>query len=104
MTSSAKADVLRELIVDSLAVAVTGYTRDRRIVVARIVTRSMSEIDRCPSICGVAHITLLRGNKMSYGFPSGRIAIMTGAATTGYTLVIKCGAEECCGGMAVGTI
>ena len=104
MTCGAKTDVLRELIVDSFAVAVTGYTRDRRIVVARIVAGSMGKVDWCPSVGGVAHIALLRGNKVSYGFSSGRIAIVTRAAATRYTLVIKCGAQECCCSMAVRTI
>ena len=92
MTSGAEADVLRELIVDSLAVAVTGNTRNCRIVVARIVAGSVGKVDRCPSVGRVAHITLLRGNKMSYRFTSGCIAIVTRAATTRYTLVIKCSA------------
>ena len=64
MTGGAEADVLRELIVDSLAVTVAGYTRDCGIVVARIVAGRMGKIDRCPSVCGMANITFLRGYKM----------------------------------------
>ena len=65
MTGGAKTYVLRGVIINSFAVTVTGNTGYRRAVITRIVAGSVGKIDRCPSVCGMADITFLGGNKMS---------------------------------------
>ena len=73
-------------------------------MVAGVVAGSMGKTNRRPPHRGMAHVTFLSGNKMRCGFSNGHCAVMTRAATAGYALVVKCAANESCGGMAVGAI
>lgn len=104
MTGGAKTQVLRRPVVNRFAVTVTGNTGYRRIMIARVIAGCMGEIDRRPSACGVAHITFLRGLKMRSRFSNRGSSVVTRTTAIGYTLVIKCGTEERCRGMAVGAI
>lgn len=64
VTSGAITCVLRIAIHNALIVAVTGYTGNTQIVIARVVAGRVSKIDGRPCDGGVTNVTLLRGSKM----------------------------------------
>jgi hypothetical protein len=86
-------------------VGVAGATAQVAIVVTRIVADSwMRKVNRGPALRGMAVITFRDGNKMIIQAlrrtANSRGAVVARRATIGNALVIKCAADEGCGGMA----
>ena len=111
MATGARARVGRVTIAlnDLTIVRVTGYTPYVRIVVARIIQSRMTEVvGRRPALSRMTRVALRRGVKMTLWARwclAGRVStVVTRCATYGNSLVVKCTADESCGGMTVRAI